>query len=678
MIAARTVRSVLWALAVVVPLAAGCGASSDTPTDDAPAPAQAPLHLLQGCQPLLATTSAETSSKGTCLVPYPSDFYRDTSGPVPRIMTTGAAKFTRPSGVVDDPHDARVMSGFPLTASVVAALPTPVARDGLPAVDADPLESAKPTSATILLDATTGLLVPHYTDKFDRVSDPAHTPLVMHPFSPLDPGHRYVAALQGVKRADEDGGVLPELAPPAEGFRRLRDHELALDPSLVPLAARFDAEIFAPLSAAGVARASLQLAWDFTTGSDETPRADMRQVRALTLAWLASETPAVTISAVTPSDNRLWKTIQGTLTAPLFLDQPGVTGRLVRGQDGQVTQNGTTTFPFLVTVPLTVRDRFAPGRAIAMGHGFFGGRDELLGNGGRTLADQASAVVFGIDWWGMSKDDLPAVAETIVSNARFAGSFAERVHQAMANWLVTTHAMREIFHTLPEFRRGDSGEGVVTDPSGASNALQPLYDPSFIGYYGASLGHILGGTLAAIDDDIQRVAVNVGGAGFSQIMPRSGNFGPFSIMLDVAYGDELVIQAFQSAFQSQLDSIDPVTWAPLIVAQKKPVLIQTGLGDVGVPNIASFYHARALQLRQTMPAPRTVFGLPPQSAESESALTLFDFGVDTSASSVPEPLPLNDVHDGLRLNPAAVREVVDFLAPNGVLRHPCDGPCDPL
>lgn len=671
-------RTALRALVVVLPLAAGCSTSSDAPTDGAPTPAPAPLQIAEGCQPLLATTSVEASTKGTCLVPYPSDFYRDTSGPTPRIMTTGAAKFTRTSGAVDDPHDARVMSGFPLTASVVAALPTPVARDGLPSVDGDPLASAVPASATILLDATTGSLVPHYTDKFDRVADPTHTPLVLHPFSPLAPGHRYVAALQGVRRADDDGVTLAELAPPAEGFRRLRDHDLALDPSLAPLSARFDAEIFAPLSAAGVPRETLQLAWDFTTGSDETPRIDMLQVRTLTLAWLASQPPVVTITAVTPSEDRLWKTIQGTLTAPLFLDQPGVAGRLVRGQDGQVTQNGTTTFPFLVTVPATVRDRFMPGRAIAMGHGFFGGREELLGNGGRTLADQAGAVVFGIDWWGMSKEDLPAVAETIVTNARFAGGFAERVHQAMANWLVTTHAVRAVFHTLPEFQRGSSGEGVVTDASGTSNAGQPLYDPSFIGYYGASLGHILGGTLSAIDDDIQRVAVNVGGAGFSQIMPRSGNFGPFSIMLDVAYGDELVIQAFQSAFQSQLDSIDPVTWAPLLVAQKKPVLIQTGLGDAGVPNIASFYQARALELRQTMPAPRPIFGLPPQTSENESALTLFDFGVDTSGSAVPEPLAINAVHDGLRLNPAAVRQVVEFLAPNGALRHPCDGPCDPL
>ena len=658
---------------IVLGTASASGCSEDAASDEAP------LAIEDGCQPLLARTTVDTASRGTCLLPYPSDFYRDGSDGTTRIRTKGAAKPRRATGELADIHDVVAMDGFSLIPTIVATLPSILSPDGLPSLVDDPARSASAASATVVVDAETGAFVPHYVDHVDRGVDETHRPIVLRPFAPLAAKRRYIVALKGIRLAAADGAPSDpaKLAPPPEGFRRIRDGSASLDASLVAVKERFDREVFAPLERAGIARRDLQLAWDFTTGSEEQPRADLLRVRELTLAWLTTNTPEITITEAKAGSERIWRTINGTITGPLFLDQAGVGGRLFRGPDGQVAQNGTTTFPFTVNVPNAVRDRFEPGRALAVGHGFFGGRTELDGNGAKTIAEHLAAVEFGLDWWGMSKEDIGRATLTLGEDPAHGTDFAERVHQAMANWLVTTSAIRGPLTKVPELMRPAEGPGVVIGAGGASNAGQPVYDPSFVGYFGASQGHILGGTLAALNPDFSRVVLNVGGGGFTHMMPRSSNFGPFSLVLDVTFEDALIVQAYIAMFQRAIDRIDPVTYAPLVVTDERRVLVQTGLGDAQVPNAGSFLHARALRVKQTIPAPASVFGLEPTNDPNASALTLFDFGIDTSGSAKPFPLDQNGVHEGVRVNPAALREMDEFLRPGGTIVHPCDGPCDP-
>src|SRR5690606_15565926 len=93
--------------------------------------------------------------------------------------------------------------------------------------------------------------------------------IILRPEVVLEQQRRYVVALQGF--TGDDGALVP--AP--EGFRRLRDGRGAEDPALAPFAAHYDENIFALLEKAGVERANLQLAWDFTTGADATVHDDM-------------------------------------------------------------------------------------------------------------------------------------------------------------------------------------------------------------------------------------------------------------------------------------------------------------------------------------------------------------------------------------------------------------------
>ena len=654
---------------LVVLLAAAAPACSEAGESEGEGDS-APLTVPDGCQPLLVDRAATPPANATCLAPYPSDFHRvaaPTSATGFRVGLRGAARPRKPNGEQADLHDVVTMDGASLVPTIVAGLAGDVVRDGLPGVLEDPSASTRPEAATVILDTSTGQLIPHYADVVDR-RDGTHTPITLRAFHPLSPRTRYVVAISGA-RVLPDGGGSPERAAAPDGFRRLRDGNTRADPALAPLATRFDAEVFSPLAKAGVALDRLQLAWDFTTGSAEEPLADMLRVRELTQAWLTSNTPAARVTRTRAGTGGLAKVVDMEVTVPLFLDKREPGGRLVRDASGKVAQNGTTTFTLVAVVPVSVRDRATPGRALAYGHGFFGGTEELEGDAAVTIGDRTSSILFGTAWWGMASDDFGVVTDTLIAHPEHIADFAERVHQAMANWLVALAAIRGTVTTLPELQ-------------GASQ--QPLYDPAFIGYFGASQGHILGGTLAALAD-FTRVVLNVGGGGLTHIMPRSLNFGPFSLLLGTVFSDPLMVQSYIAMMQRPLDRIDPVSYAPLVLSSPLPgspadrrVLIQTGLGDPQVPNVGAFLHARALGIPQAIPAPISVFGLAPVAdSDAPSSLTLFDFHVDTSGYAEGKPISPNEVHGGVRTNVAALRQIEAFMKPGGTIIHACEGPCDP-
>jgi hypothetical protein len=642
--------------------------SSDGGTDNG-----GPIVVPDGCQPLLAEPG-DASSTGTCLAPYPSDFHR-TADPTSqtgfRVRLSGAARPKKPTGEDADVHDVVPVDGASLVPTIVCGLAGDIVHDGLPGVLDDPMKSAGPDSATIIIEASTGTFIPHYTDIVEK-KDGTHTPIVLRPFSPLKPKTRYVVAIAGAKLAPTDGSIdPPALAPPPEGFRRLRNGTAQNDPALAALSQRFDADVLSTLSKAGVALDHLQLAWDFTTGSSEQPLADMLAVREATLAWIAANDPQPHVTAMRAGTGNQAKIVTVEMNAPLFLDKRDPGGRLVHDASGKVKQNATTTFTVVVAIPNVVTGGTTPGRALAYGHGFFGNTDELESDGARAISEKLGAVLFATDWWGMSKDDFGVVSDSLTTRPEHVTDFAERVHQAMANWLVALAAIRGPMTKLTELRR----------PAPSTEAL---WDPTFVGYFGASQGHILGGTLAGLAD-FPRAILNVGGGGFTHLMPRSLNFGPFSILLGAVFPDPLLVQSYVAMMQRPLDRIDPISYAPHVLTMPlspnppdRRVLLQVGLGDPQVPNVGSFLHARALGIPQAMPAPVSIFGLKQVAdADAPLSITVFDFHVDTTGYTEGKPIGPNQVHGGVRVNAKALTQMEAFMKPGGMIIHACDGPCDP-
>lgn len=328
--------SSVWSLALAAALAAGCGGDDDDDDDDDSATPDAspgvdasgdPLDLPDGCQPLLAGVH--------CGLPYPSDYFLvDDPGTATgkRVQPSGAAELRTTSDLVADPNDSEVHDGASAIPTIVAALPGGVTAAGLATIRADVAASVGDDARTILL-APDGTRVPHFVDVDPRAADPERAAIVIHPMVRLDERTRYVVALRGLESAD--GGT----APPAEGFRRLRDGEAEAEPLLADLVDSFETDVFAPLADAGWRREELQLAWTFTTGSREAVVDDMLGVRAAALAWLEENQPVVSVTEVVeePEDQpNVWRIVRGTITGPLFLeaDMPGAA--LARDADGNI------------------------------------------------------------------------------------------------------------------------------------------------------------------------------------------------------------------------------------------------------------------------------------------------------------------------------------------------------
>lgn len=657
----------LLALCLILPVAASCGG------DDVPDGFEVP----EGCQPLLAGAD--------CLLPYPSDFFRDSAPELPsghRIELQGSAKILVAStGRSADPNEGRVFDGFSMLPSIVALLASPASSEGLANLLDAPGDTLTPAARTLIVEAETGVLVAHYADLDPRSEDPARAAIVLHPLAPLSPKTRYVVALQGILQTDGSP------ATPPEGFRRLRDREAKGAAALEALEEHYETAIFPVLEAAGVDRAGVQLAWDFTTSSQEHPIADMLRIRELALEWLESNTSTIRIVKLEENPRpEIWRTLQATITGPLFLDSDDPGARLSRDDGGAVVPNGVVEIPFTAQIPRSVRDRFEAGKVLGYGHGFFGGRSEVTEPQTRTIVERFGAVAFALDWWGMAREDVFLVVDGLVNKPDEALIFTDRVHQTMANWIVLTAALDGPIAELAAMHRPtEAGQpGVVTSTGGATNAGALVYDASSLSFLGISQGHILAGVLAAVHPELERVMLHVGGAGFTHMMLRSRSFLPFLTFLADSLPDPLDQQKFVALSQTALDRIDPGIYAPLLLEQPLPgsrprrVLMQIGLGDVQVPNTGSFLHARALGLPLLDPAPAPIFGLEPRPGPIEgSAVGLYDLGIDLSVyERAKPPTQENVVHDGLRLRAPALEQLATFFE-RGVAQQFCDGPCDP-
>lgn len=621
-----------------------------------PARELSPLQLPEGCQPLMAGAD--------CLLPFPSDFFRQPDPSLPtgfRLQVTGAARPRTEQGGLADPSTWRAAEGASRLPMPTAFLAAEVSPASLPGLFDDPARTLTASSTSLLIEASTGRLIPHFVDVDPRATDVTRQALVMHPLEQLEARSRYIVAYQLLPGPN---GVVS--AP--EGFRRLRDQER--DPTLSALAARYERDVFPVLATAGVKRGDLQLAWDFTTGSDEWISSDMLRVRTLTQEWLSQHTPAVTIDSVEDApESDLVRRVRGTIEGPLFLasDQPGA--GLVRGSDGGIEQNGTLRFPFLAQVPRVVTDGDGGVTTLVYGHGAFSTRDEALSPNPREIAAHARAVLFSIDWWGMSRADTAQILGDVSQRPARALAFTDRVQQGMANHLVLSAAIEGPLRAEAAF---------------TSDAGVPLYPPTATRFMGISQGHILGGMLAAVHPGLTHVGLNNGGAGLSHALSRSRPLSDIFLALDVK--DPLARRAFESMLQPSFDRIDGVFWGRFVLKDPVPgntprrVLMQTGLGDPEVPNVAAFMHARALGLKQLTPTTFPVFGLEPTTSPTrESALQVYDHGIDLRAvyeRAQPSPMG-NEVHEATRRLPTALDQLGAFFGARDELVSFCDGACDP-
>jgi hypothetical protein len=646
-------RLLLTVLLFALPL--GCGSSPDASSPK--------LETPPGCNPLDASWD--------CLLPFPSDFFLVDDPSMPsghRVEIDDPALFRTDKGDPVDLLAQHPADGFSHGTQIMALFPGGVDDSNLVTWTGDLSKSLTADSPTALIEADTGERVLHMAELDPRASDDAERAMLIRPLVRLKDQTRYIVAIS--RLVDKSGRAVK----PPEGFRRIRDGVAEDNKVLAPIADHYEKDIFPVLEKAGVDRNKLQLAWDFTTESNESVTRDMLAVRSDLVTRMKQAPPAITVKSVKNNVNAdTYRVIEASMKVPLYVDSPDPGAQLNYDKNGKVTAKGEADVPFTVIIPESVANA-APGdppaRLLQFGHGFFGDRHEAENHFVYKFANQYKFVVVAADWWGMSKPDRGVVIDTIQQHPGNTAAFTDRVHQGMANFIALSYAAKGPLASLPQL---------------AVNGA-PAYDPAHLYFYGISLGGILGGTYLALAPNAERGTLGVGGADLSLMMFRAQPFNAFLFVISTVISDPLSQQKLALLSQTTFDRIDPVTWAPDVLEHPLPdspaerrVLLQVGVGDAAVPNIASHLYARELGLEHLVPAPEPIVGVPDAKAPVDgSAIVEFDFGVDPLPGIKAESSAMsNPVHEGVRIQPAGEEQINRFFKPGGLIENTCQGPCDP-
>ncbi len=555
--------------------------------------------------------------------------------------------------------------GFSSAAAFLAELPGAIDVGLIAPFEAE--RSLEADSPTVLLDAETLERIPHFSELDKAQPSVPERALLIRPLVRLEDGKRYIVAIRDVRN---EAGVIA----PSPAFAALRDRlPFDADPS-VDARRPLYADIFGRLEQAGVARDTLQLAWDFTTASRENNTRFMLHMRDRALAAAGDDGPAYTITNVESDvDEDVLFRIEGTFEAPLYLDDPGPGGRLVFGADGLPTPNPerpTVDVPFLALVPRAAETE--PAALLQYGHGLLGSRDQLAAGNFRQLINDKGYVIFGLTLSGMGDDDGSWIAEQLAGGRidRLTAMF-DRQHQGILQYLLAMRMMKNAFADDPTYGR--------------------YVDASERYYHGISQGGIFGGTYMALSTDVERGVLGVAGMPYNLLLQRSVDFGPFFAIMALPFPDPRDQQLLLAIVQMFWDRTEPNGYVPYL-SEPLPntpghsVLLRTAVGDHQVPTVGGQLMARAAGATHLDTGVRAVFGLATvDNVPSGSSYVEYDFGLP------PEPicnLPMtacDDPHGEIRHLQAANDQLDLFLrtgetrnfCPSGVCSFPERGGCGP-
>jgi hypothetical protein len=619
----------------------------------------------------LSTPDACNPLGGTaCVAPWPSSIYE-----VDDPTTETKRRLAFPPGALPKNFDNIELSpdlyndhdGFSNAAPMMLAFDTGVDGSNLVWYK-DLAPSVTAASPTVLVDMSTGELVPHWAELDAREPDKvASQALYIRPATMLEGGTRYAVAIKKSLKA-KGGGELPI----SEGFQAILDGEETSHPLLEKVRPRYT-DIFAKLEAKGIQKSDLVVAWDFTTRSRSQVQSDLLHGRENALAIMGTNGSALTYSVDADgphSDPRIARRIDGTYDAPLFLTNNGGSGpdtHLLRNGQGHPMPNGVYRVPFTALVPQCAVDATTPVPIILYGHGLLGKAiDQVPSGGPRAAAAEVCAVVVGTDMRGMSEIDVPNVALAL-NDGNNGHLIFDVLVQGMMNHIA-----------LVQIARGPMATGLFTKTPGGAT----LVDPSRVHYYGISQGGIMGTTVCAIDPVIQRCVVQVGAINYSLLLERSRDWPVYRTTLIGAYEDPFVVALMINLMQQEWDRTEPTAVADVVATQgfpdtpPKQLLMQMAIADDEVPNVGSEYQARTMGIPVITPTPYTPYGLA-EAAAAPSGLVIYDFGLGATIPMTNEAPPDNSVHGNIR-NKKATTDMMKRFYETGEIINLCTAPkgCD--
>lgn len=614
--------------------------------------------LAAGCNPLGGLKEED------CFTPFPSSYYVKTDARgVSRVDIPAAVLPTSLKGVPLDPTPLNNRDGYSPATPILAYFPSLTTKsriDGkdLPGVN-DGAASLSAKSTVQLLAFDTGERVPISAELDRNASDGERQGIIIYPLSRLRPRTRYVVAIGGLRTLDGSP------VPPLSGFASLRDGRVDPRGPRVGLLPRYE-EIFARLEKQGVPRKSLQLAWDFTTWSDEPVYGRLLRMRDRAFAYKTMGPSLVKVETVKerPGEH-LYRQIIGTFMAPSFL-KDDVSGRLISGPDGEPELRGFGQFSLIIHIPSCVEMAAMPVPVMIYGHGLFGGAlGEMDSSYQREIIDRLCMVQIGTDWIGLSRADRDYVIANVLDDFNNLAQLTERLQQAHVNFAYLSHLV---------------AIGALDELSELHVRGLRIYDKARIYYYGISNGGIQGATALALSPHFSRGALNVPGGFWSRMMWRSANFAELSQFIAASYPDPFDRQLLVAASQTLWDYTDPATFAPHLLRDPLPgsggtkrVLYQEGVGDAQVPNLSTRAVVRTMGLPLLNRPVEAVFGVGQVSGPVESAYVQFDIKVAPRPGDTNVPPAENPVHESIRRLDSAKLQLQRFLLEDGRVIDSCFG-----
>lgn len=626
------------------------------------------LLALGGCgddEPDLATPAACNPLGGArCVTPWPSSIYQDSlSG---QLQIPAGALPANIDGVPIDPAPYNARDGFSSAVPIVIAFAGGIDPSNLVPFTDYPA-SLTAASPTVLVDLETGALVPHFAElDVSGAATPDSQALFVRPAAMLAGSRRYAVAIRRTLRAPGGG----PLAIP-EGYQAILDGRLTTHAGLERVRPHYP-EIFAALAAHGIAPEDLVTAWQFSTASRDSVRADLLGARdaAAQLHGANGSALTYTVTSDAPTDDpRIARLIRGTFDAPLVLTNGGSTAastQLLRDASGAPMTAGVYRVPFTAIVPTCVQDDLYAHPLLVYGHGLLGTSEQAAGGGARIAADALCAIVIGTDLRGMSTADVPNVALALNDPNQHTAVF-DGLIQGMVNHFA-----------LSAIARGPMLEGLFARPGGGS-----MVSYGDIHFYGISQGGIMGTTVCGFDPVIGRCILQVGAANYSLLLERSRDWIRYQAALVGAFPDPLdavlVINLLQHAWdRSEATSVSDVLLRDGVSGVGgKQVLMQIAIADDEVSNVASAYQMRTLGIPVLTPSPSAPYDVATTAGPAASAAVFYDFGLGATIPAGNQAPPDNDVHGNVRDKQATMDMMKRFLE-TGEIVQTCTAPtgCD--
>lgn len=535
----------------------------------------------------------------------------------------------------------RRFSAFGAATPVLFQLDGAVLPDSL--VPFDPTDSLSDAPHTVMLDAATGERIPHWVETDYLSPDKNPTVFTLRPSHVLPRGTNIVVGIVGLN--DEAGALATTPAP----FAALRDETASEWRGIHEQRGHYEDVVFPALTAAGIARADLQLAWSFPTRTDEDATATMLGVRDAIFEALPASGPEYRIDNLIVCDGTddpegchpsIRVIIEGTSFVPSVVGEADELGvRHVRTDNAdRVTVDGVEEWPFRLQLPHIAFEGDAPVPVIQYGHGFLGSDREANNTWLRDMAQRKGFAILSTSMQGMSDDITSTWLGVLLSDGGKFPQLQDLALQGVGNQLVHQRLVKT---TLAQ----DDSDALYRDDG------ELAWDPTRVYYTGNSQGGSVGTVVMGTSLDVERGVLGVPGSGYPLLLHRSTVFAPFAGIIGTAYPEDDSVTRFLALLGTGWDDFDPLTFAPHIHGDPLPgtpdhaVILHVAKEDQQVHNEASFILGRSMDASLMVPAVRPVFGLPEATYPSTLGTTVVE--VDFGIPDDPTPLTPPEIYEDM-------------------------------